>query len=105
MCFFVHHHHHHISINDMMHDSKSEEDEKPGVKAWHHYSWDFRERVIYQSQALGKSNHEITIDLDMSMWVIQQTLQLWNEIGDVVRVLRANVLKPWQLRTELSGTV
>jgi transposase len=57
--------------------------ENDGVKMRHHYSWDLRERVIYQNQELGKSSHEIALDLDMSLRAVQQTLQIWNEIGDI----------------------
>ena len=66
-------------------DSEPNEDEKVVVKSRRHYSKDLRERIIYQSWVLGKSTSEISVDLDISLRVVQHTIQLWNEIGDVVQ--------------------
>lgn len=72
-------------VIDVLCDSEPNEDEKVVVKSRRHYSKDLRERIIYQSRVLGKSTSEISVDLDISLRVVQHTIQLWNEIGDVVR--------------------
>ena len=54
------------------------------AKARHYYSQDLCERVIYQHNVLGKKTTDIARDLDISLRVVQRTLQVWKEIGDVV---------------------
>lgn len=49
------------------------------------YSRDIKERIVYQHKALEKKPAEIANDLDVSLRVVQRVLQLWKEIGDVVR--------------------
>ncbi|KIJ42449.1 hypothetical protein M422DRAFT_48268 [Sphaerobolus stellatus SS14] len=49
-----------------------------------HYGKDLWERIIYQQFSLGRKPAQISHELDISLWVIQQTLQLWNEIGNLV---------------------
>jgi transposase len=50
-----------------------------------HYSKDLKERVIYQYTVLGLQPAQIALNLDMSARVVHRTLQLWQEIGDVIR--------------------
>ena len=50
-----------------------------------HYSKDLKQHIIYQSLTLGYSTMEIAKNLDMSLRVVQRTLQLWREIGDIVQ--------------------
>ena len=50
---------------------------------WHHYLNDLRECVIYQSKVLEKKILEIAQHLDMSHHVVQRTLKLWKDIGDI----------------------
>ncbi|KAF8579230.1 hypothetical protein K439DRAFT_1620716 [Ramaria rubella] len=49
------------------------------------YSKDLKQRMVYQRYTLGKSTTVITKELDMSLHVIQHILQLYEEIGAVVR--------------------
>ena len=50
-----------------------------------YYSKDLRERIIYQRFSLERKPKEISHELDISLRVVQRTLQLWNEIGEVAR--------------------
>lgn len=50
-----------------------------------HYSADLKKRVIYQYFTLGRKSPQISVELDMPLRVVQRTLQLWNELGDVVQ--------------------
>ncbi len=50
-----------------------------------HYSKDLKEQVIYQQFTLGKSTTEFAKDLDMSLWVVQCVLKLYEEIGEAVK--------------------
>ncbi|KAF8510557.1 Homeodomain-like protein [Hysterangium stoloniferum] len=50
-----------------------------------HYSKDLKDRVIYQYTILAMKPIEIATNLDMSIRVVHRTLQLWQEIGDVIR--------------------
>ena len=54
------------------------------AKACCHYTWDLRERVLYQHNILGKTTTDIARDLDISLHIVQRTLQVWKEIGDVL---------------------
>jgi transposase len=54
-------------------------------KTRRHYSRDLRERIIHQYRVLDKKPFEIAENLDVSLRVVQRTIQLWKEIGDVVR--------------------
>ncbi|KAF8501277.1 hypothetical protein BU17DRAFT_58921, partial [Hysterangium stoloniferum] len=49
-----------------------------------HYSKDLKDRVIYQYTILAMKPIEIATNLDMSIRVVHRTLQLWQEIGDVI---------------------
>ena len=50
-----------------------------------HYSKDLKQHIIYQSLTLGYSTMEIAKNLDMSLHVVRQMLQLWRENGNVVQ--------------------
>ena len=50
-----------------------------------HYSKDLKDCIIYQYTILKMKPPEIAISLDMSTRVVYRTLQLWEEIGNVVR--------------------
>lgn len=50
-----------------------------------HYSKDLKERVVYQQLTLGLSTMEIVKNLDMSPRVVQWILQLYQEIGNVIK--------------------
>jgi hypothetical protein len=50
-----------------------------------HYSKDLKDCIMYQYTVVGLKPTQIALNLDMSIWVVQQTLQLWQEIGVVVR--------------------
>ena len=50
-----------------------------------HYSKDLKQRIVYQRFTLGMNTSEIAKNLDMSVRVVQQVLQLWEEIGEVVK--------------------
>jgi len=50
-----------------------------------YYSKDLKERVVYQRLTLGLSTMEIAKNLDMSPRVVQQVLQLYQEIGNVIK--------------------
>lgn len=50
-----------------------------------HYSRDLRQRIIYQHTTLRMSTSQIATTLDMPRRVVQRTLQVWREVGDVVR--------------------
>ncbi len=54
------------------------------AKARRYYSRDLHEHVIYQHNVLGKKTADIARDLDISLHVIQRTLQVWKEISDVL---------------------
>ncbi|PPQ84100.1 hypothetical protein CVT24_002275 [Panaeolus cyanescens] len=49
------------------------------------YSSDLKQRVIYQAYTLRKKTTAIAIDLDMPLRVVQHTLKLWQDIGEVCR--------------------
>jgi hypothetical protein len=51
------------------------------------YLEDLKACVVYQSEILKYSATKIAIELDMSLHVVQCTLQHWKEIGDVVLTL------------------
>ena len=55
------------------------------VKAHCHYTRDLCEHVLYQHNILGKTTTDIARDLDISLHVVQRTLQVWKEISDVLR--------------------
>ena len=55
------------------------------AKARRHYTRDLRDRVLYQHNILGKTTADIARDLDISLHIVQRTLQVWNEIGDVLQ--------------------
>ena len=55
------------------------------AKARRHYTRDLRDRVLYQHNILGKTTTNIARDLDISLHVVQRTLQVWKEISDVLR--------------------
>ena len=67
-----------------------------------HYSKDFRARVIHQKFKLNKQTPDIAIDLDMSLRVVQWTIKLWHEVGDVVaepkKLSRAPIMSPTQIQ-------
>ncbi|KAF8575984.1 hypothetical protein K439DRAFT_1277043, partial [Ramaria rubella] len=48
-----------------------------------HYSRDLKERVIYQHQKLNMKPIDIAPSLDMSLRVVQRTLQPYNELGNI----------------------
>lgn len=50
-----------------------------------HYSKDLKQRVVHQSKILGYSTTQIAENLDMSLRVVQNVLQLYDEVGEVVR--------------------
>lgn len=81
-----------LSVIDKSHDVVSfllppvmsiTEDTHPKVRK--QYSKDLKERVIYQRNTLGLSTTEIAKSLAMHPRVVRRTLQLWNELGTVVR--------------------
>ena len=48
------------------------------------YSKDLRERVVYQRYKLKKKITAIAIDLNISQRVVERTLELWRNTGDVI---------------------
>ena len=56
----------------------------------HHYWQDLKQHVIYQWFTLDKSTTGIAKDLDMSLWVVQRILKLYEEIGDMVKDPKAH---------------
>jgi transposase len=50
-----------------------------------HYSQDLKQRVIYQHVKFGLMTVQIAENLDISIRVVQRTLKIWQEIGDVVK--------------------
>jgi transposase len=48
------------------------------------YSIDSRKRVIYQKYTLNKKIPEIILNLNISQHVVERTLQLWRDTGEVV---------------------
>jgi len=70
----------------------------------HHqyYSKDLRACIIHQRFTLHKWTTDIATDLDMSLHVVQQTIKLWCEIGDVMdepkKVLQALIVSPTQVK-------
>jgi len=58
---------------------------RPNVIARRRYSRDLNQHVIHQFETLGWSTDQIAVSLDMSVRVVQRTLQTWQEIGDVVK--------------------
>lgn len=55
------------------------------VQTRRHYSRDLKERIVWQRKALEKKPADIANELDVPLRVVQRVLQLWNEVGDVVR--------------------
>jgi hypothetical protein len=53
-----------------------------------HYSKDLKDRIIYQYNILKMKPPETAISLNMSTRVVYQTLQLWEEIGNIVQNLK-----------------
>ena len=49
------------------------------------YSKDVRDLVIHQRFTLEKTTTAIAIDLNMSLRVVQRTIKLWEDIGDVIK--------------------
>ena len=56
----------------------------PEVRLRHTYSKDLRERIVYQRYKLKKKIIAISIDLNISQRVVERTLQLWRDTGEVV---------------------
>ena len=48
------------------------------------YSEDLQQRVIYQRYTCCKAIHDISIDLDVSCWVVERILKLWCDTGEVI---------------------
>jgi len=48
------------------------------------YSEDVRELVIYQKYTLKKKTADISCDLNMAQRVVERTLKIWRETGEVV---------------------
>jgi hypothetical protein len=71
------------------------------------YSQDLRERVIYLRHGLEFKIDEITLVLNMSKRVVERTLQLWRNTGEVMnpqsrkQQKRARVMLPSE--TEVGG--
>ena len=70
------------------------------------YSKDVKKLVIYQSNVLGMSTTDITVNLDMPVCVVQRVLQTWDEIGAVVRepktLGRARLMTTEQVQVSLT---
>lgn len=49
------------------------------------YSRDLRERVIHQHFTLKMKSTAIAISLNMSLRVVRRVIELWREIGEVMR--------------------
>ena len=65
-------------------DSDSNSDQQ-ATNIRHHYSKDLKDRIIYQYNILKMKPPEIAISLNMSIRVVYRTLQLWEEIGNMVQ--------------------
>ena len=49
-----------------------------------HYCKDLQAHIIHQKFKLFKRTTHIAIDLDMPLHVVQRTIKLWYEVGDVI---------------------
>ncbi|KAF8580292.1 hypothetical protein K439DRAFT_1357339 [Ramaria rubella] len=69
--------------DDIDYDSLEEPEPSQDTATHCHYSCDLKECIIYQHQKLNMKPAEISLSLDMSLCVVQRTLQLYYELGEV----------------------
>lgn len=87
-----------FSLVLLHHESMIMPCKKPSVPKHRHYSRDLKRRVIYQTDVLGLTSTEVSINLDIPLRVVQHVKQTWNEIGEVCRdrtaIGRAPLMQP-----------
>jgi len=72
------------------------------------YSKDLRERIVYQRYKLKKKIRVISVDLNVSQRVVERTLKLWRDIGEVipegsgVPVKRRRLMVPHEITVRVS---
>jgi hypothetical protein len=69
------------------------------------YCKQLRDRVIHQKFNLNKKTADITIDLDMSLRVVQRTIKLWHDVGDVVNTPAKLSRAPLMTRVQEEASV
>ncbi|KAJ8495206.1 hypothetical protein ONZ45_g12957 [Pleurotus djamor] len=62
------------------------------------YSRDLKSRIVYQAHSLGRKTSSIAIDLDIPLRVVQRTLEVWRDHGDVVPPPKGRSGQPMVLR-------